>query len=323
MRFVSAIKSYGNIDDYVQFQFPGSGILKNVSFLIYAPTTEVPDQDQWRIVLGTANRTNLADQTPLADGNFAQLQSARHSDLIIIQGIDFQEARVAHSSGGTNTFNFFYRPNKSLRIRSDTIYSLGVYGKVANTNFWIIVQGEYYPYKNSYMKFTYSFDALDDSTNFTGEVTIPTGIKNAVLEYEAYVSDTEDTEIAARVVPRIIRSDDYMPSSFSLGGGGGAVLDAAFNPGGDIRYGNAIDGFIIGTSKSGLASAQGVVPIRDILRPGDKIAFDVVNLHGDITNAENFKLTVVVHGRATGEPTRVKSHFLDSNWFIQPMKETV
>lgn len=318
MRFVAAVKVHTNADGFVQFSFPGAGVLKNISFQLYNALTEIPDQDNWRVALGNINRLNIQDQTPLVDSAFSQVQSSRAKDLIVIQGLDFQDSRANASS--VNTYHYFYHSNKTLRVRNDTIYTLGVFGKPTSNSFWILVQGEYYPYSNSYMKFTYSFDDVDDDSNFANEVVIPTGLKNAVIEYEAYVSDNEDTEIAARVVPRIIRRNEY--DLDSLGGDGG-VIDGVFATTGDVRYGNTVDGFIIGTSKSGLASSQGVLPIRDIIRAGDKITFDIINLKGDITDAETFKLTIVVHGRATGEPTKTKSHFLDSNWWIQPTPEMV
>lgn len=319
MKFIGFIDSYTNANGFAVLRFPGAGVLKNLSFTIIQSPTEVLDQDNWRVVLGDANRSNLQNVSPLTDDAFEIMRSARDQNLVIIQGIDFQESTATAS--GTSNRHFFYHSGKTIRVRNDRDYLLGVFGKPASNFFKVLVQGEYYPYKNSYLKFKYLFDSVDDADNFQYGFIIPTGLKNAVLEYDVYVKDTEGTEIAARVSTRIIpwNQSNNLASSQLLTGTG--IVDGAEDDTGDIIYGGTIEDFIIGTSASGLGSHQGVLPIRNILRPGDKIAFDITNYTGDITDAESFKMSITLHGRAIGEPVSTRSHFLDSNGVVQPVKE--
>lgn len=317
MRMFAYLDSYTTVDGFALLRFPCAGVLKNISFQINVNATEVNDQDNWRVVLGDVNVSNLMSQTPLVDDSFSIMRSAREKNMVIIQGIDyFDEALTA-----TNTGNYFYHSGKTINIRHDRDYILGIFGTPASNGVKVFVQGEFYPRKNAYTKFKYLFDGLDDGDNWTLEYVIPTGLRNAVLEYDIYVKDTEGTEIAAKIHPRIRPwNQTQLVNATGIKTGVG-VVDGSEAIAGDIVYGNSIDDFIIGTASSGIASSQGVLPIRDIIRAGDVLTFDITNLTGDISNAEEFTASFTLHGRATGEPTMTRSHFLDSNVILQPTKE--
>lgn len=312
MKVIISHSPTADADSYFKVSFPCSGVLKNMRMTIREPIAN-DGGDNWRFLFGDFNPAKVELSTPLVSGDEYWSSSRRDPKIFTAQMIDIDP--VSDTGNG----QYYFHSSKTMKVRHDAIYYFGIFGKTATAPVAILFEAEFLPYKNAYTKFSWTTDALADTINFDPAnlgFYIPTGMRNAVLEYDIYVDNA--SEVSFRIIPRIIRSNRVVeePSTPITGYG---IIDSAVAPTGDVRFGNTMDGFLVGSASSGVGSAQGVVPIRDILRAGDYLTFDVESIKGTVTG---IKATLTLHGRAIGERLKTKSNFVEGSEIVQPLKET-
>lgn len=311
MKVNAILHGYSADEQFQHIQFPCAGYLKNISLQMISMPASNAITDNWRVLFGELDIQSLKAQSPYTDETLVMSHS-RDGNYISVQYMDFE----VNTTGGDQVVDYWYHSgNKSITIRSDKVYTLGIFNKLANDIVIILMQAEFQPFKNAYYKQTFVIDTLTASENFAGDFVIPVSLKNAVLEYDIYVDNA--SEISAWLQPMILRKDYELVTSTGLVSGAG-LLDGSINTSGDIRYGGTIDRITIGSAGAGLASSQGVLPIRDIIREGDRLAFDLTEIKGTFSG---IKMTITIHGRTIPTPSRFKSQFCESDYLAMIPEE--
>lgn len=220
-------------------------------------------------------------------------------------GVVSNDAYIVPGTKGPNSYNtlvphltatdgtrmhFKKHFSNPLYVKAGQNLNIGVAAE-NTTDIYLVIEGEFVPFKNSEWQFSWTFDEIDATTSYDAQYWIPDYLDDAIVEVKGYA--TAASEQSGLLKMYYFRKDQQFDVNELTGLWGG--LDGSITVGDEAYTNQGILEVIVASSQSGFAQFHTTAPISNRVKSGDRFAFDLEALVG--ASFTNFDVFVTIKGR--------------------------
>lgn len=293
-KFIFAVQISGAQTYQMAFRPPAQGYFHNVTFKGYS---------------NNAGSLNVIMTTQALEG--LTEYGVVSNDVFIVPGTkgphtyNMLMPQVENSVGDPTHFKKHF--SQPLYVKAGKSVNLAVAAEDTQ-NIWLVIEGEFVPFKNSEWSFSWTFDEIATTTSYDQQYWIPDYLDDAIVELKGYATAASEQSGLLRMM--YFNRDQQFDINEITGIWGG--LDASITIGDEAHTNQNILEVIVASSQSGFAMFHGQGAISNRVKSGDRFAFDMEALVG--ASFTNFDVFVTIKGRV-GYSRR----FWKANYFAGPL----